>query len=104
MYRGTTPTIRYKIKNQINLDTIQSIWVTFKSDTKILNLEKERCTFNNEEDNKSVVVNLTQEETLLFRNEIVETQLSVKFADENVCKGPILKIEWNRVLKEGEMV
>ena len=65
MYRGTTPTIKVKLKNtDLKFETIEKIWFTLKSNIKEKTYEKEELTLNDEE--KIISVKMSQEDTLSF--------------------------------------
>ena len=74
MYRGTTPTIKVKLKNtDLKFETIEKIWFTLKSNIKEKTYEKEELTLNDEE--KIISVKMSQEDTLSFSSGEIKIQM-----------------------------
>ena len=73
MYKGTTPTIRWHIKNEdLNFDDITEIWMTFK-DSANYTVNKVLTDLILNKDNRTIEYEFTQEETLKFKIGIIET-------------------------------
>ena len=63
MYRGTTPTLIFKINSSIDLSNIKQVWITFE-DADETTFTKDDVTIDSE--NKRIILELTQEQTLKF--------------------------------------
>lgn len=103
MYRGTTPTIKWKIKSKdFVLEDIKSLWMTFKSVSgpQVL-LTKELKDVNIDSENKIISYTLTQEETLSFNVGQVDVQMRILMNNDFAFSTKIQRIEINRVLKGG---
>lgn len=103
MYRGTTPTISFKIKTDIDLNDVAECWITFKS--KIGPKEK---TFNISDliinaENKTIAVAMTQEETLFFNTGTIDIQIRLRTADGLAYASDIKEIRMNKILKDGQI-
>lgn len=99
MYRGTTPTIIFHVKSNLDLKTMKQIWVTFKSVISEKTYEINELVINSEE--KTITVEMSQEDTLKFYNGVVKTQ--IRFLDEynRAYASNIKELELNNILKEG---
>ena len=103
MFRGTTPTLYFKIKNVEDLSTIEDIWVTIKmkdkgQDRTIINKTYKKGEVTIDKDENMISIDLTQQETLLFTAPEVRTQLKVLFDDKKVCASPIFTIYVDSIL------
>lgn len=85
MVRGNTPTIKFKLKH-IPVNIITSVFITFVQNGKMV-FEKSLTsegTYIDEENNK-VCVDLTSEETLLFKaDEELEVKLTFITRDNKI--------------------
>ena len=74
--QGTTPTLTFKVKNDIDLNTITVLWIyiTQQNKEKVLK-ELSDVTIDNE--NKTISVTLTQQDTLACKAQ-VETILQIR--------------------------
>lgn len=100
MFRGTTPTIIFKLKNDdIDLTKIDQIWVTFKTPSAILRKDINDITIDAME--KTISVSLTQEESLGFHNSNCSVQLRFLDAEGNAFASPISKIAVDDILDDG---
>lgn len=101
MYRGTTPIFKIHInsKTTVALDNMKNIWLTIKSKLHEETIPMNKLVLNNEE--QTIEVKLTQEQTLKFSSGDVEVQL--RFIDENgnAMASNIKKTSFNRILKDG---
>ncbi len=99
MYRGTTPTLIYNINSNLDLNGMLQIWVTLKTLMYEKTFSKDDIIVNNE--NKTLTIELSQEDTLNFYGSNVETQ--VRFLDSNrkAYASNIKKIILDNILKEG---
>lgn len=75
MYRATTPTITFKFPDTINMLEAEDVYVTFSSKKKNYKLTK-RVDDGIIVTEHTVVVTLSQEETLRFMRDVAETQVN----------------------------
>lgn len=99
MYRGTTPTLELRLKTQIDFGEIDKVYITLASVLNELTISEERCTFDNE--NKTIQVTLTQEETLSFNESDIEIQVRMKLKDGKCYATSIANVSMQKVLKDG---
>ena len=100
MYRGTTPLVVFTVNSPtLDLAKMKQIWVTFKSVLYEKTYELDDLAINVEE--KTVTVQMTQEDTLAFRSGTIKTQ--IRFLDNNdiAYASNIKEVQLNDVLKEG---
>lgn len=104
MFRGTTPTLYFKLKNIEDLSTINDIWITFQAKDKVIlnkTFAKEEIKINEEE--KIASIDLTQEETLAFPMPCIKAQMKILFDDNKVCASPIFTIPVENPINAGIM-
>lgn len=99
MYRGTTPTITMKLNTDLSFDLIKEIWVTFKSWKTEVTKTIENCHLDDE--NKTITVELSQEDTLSFGIGEVAVQLRFVLDNGQAFASPIRKISSEKILKDG---
>lgn len=98
MYRGTTPTLIFKFKFDIESLLIDKLYITFTQNGTIV-LEKGLDDIVI--DKKKVFVTLSQEETLLFSaNDIISIQARLKIEDKAYAS-TVIKTNLQGILKEG---
>ena len=97
MRRGTTPT--HNITTELDLTDAEVIFLTYKQNKKkVLDLDKSRMTITSE----SISVELTQEETLMFNDQLDATaQIRARFSDERAVASNVMIIPINEILKDG---
>ena len=100
MYRGTTPTHRFRIN--INPTLIKTIKITYAiGDEDILSKKTEDCVV---EDN-IIVVKLTQEDTFRFKSDkLVRIQLRLLLYDGTALASRIITTTVNKCLDEEILV
>lgn len=102
--RGTTPTLTFHVKNeQLDLNEIAQIWVTFR--TK-LGIEIKEKTYDIDElviddTERTITLNLTQEDTLEFTDMIMLIQLRVRFNNDMAYASSMFEVQIGQILKEG---
>lgn len=98
MFRGTTPTLNIRFKENLEDLDISAFYISFKQNNEI-KLEKELSDINI---NVNIVsLTLTQEETLLFTaNDIIQIQCRYKIG-EKAYATKIIKTVFEPTLKEG---
>lgn len=92
MIIGTTPTFTLKLKRtyDVDLTTVQNIYVTLKQGTNVLT--KSGLDIN-VVDSKTVTVTLTQQESLNFSiDKKIELQLNWTYTDQGIVKRAATKI------------
>lgn len=99
MYRGTTPTLIYNVNSNLDLNGMLQIWVTLKNLMYEKTFGKDNIIVDNE--NKTITVELSQEDTLLFNGKEVNTQIRFLDSTGKAYASNIEKIELNNILKEG---
>ena len=100
MYRGTTPTYILELETTIDLSQIVELWITFKTFnvgvTKYLN----DSYIDNE--NKTITVTLTQEETLqLYNQKNCEVQVRFRLENGKAYATNIANVDVDKILREG---
>ena len=97
MIRGTTPTVVLKLQTDLQMSEMKQIWVTFK------NLVHE-STYNKAQieivDN-SLVLQLSQEDTLNFAEGEVKVQVRLLTAIDKAYATNIKTLPVDQILKEG---
>ena len=99
MYRGTTPTLIYNVNSNLDLNGMTQIWITLKTLMYEKTFSIDDIVINNEE--KTLTIELTQEDTLYFNGKEVSTQIRFLDSIGKAYASNIEKIELNNILKEG---
>lgn len=99
MYRGTTPTIILELDTEVSLTNLAEMWVTFKTST--VKVTKTLSDITIDDELKTVVVSLTQEETLKLYNGNCEVQIRFRDANGDAYSTDIGNANVGRILKEG---
>lgn len=99
MYRGTTPTIVFRVDTSLKLINMKQIWVTLKSNITKRTFEIDRLKIN-EEDN-TVTLKLKQEDTLFFHSGKVFVQLRFLDKKEKAYATAVKQIDMKDILEEG---
>lgn len=108
MIRGTTPTIRAKIKSDIELSQMKDIWFTIKSSISERTYkysEGEVLTEEKEDEQgimqRRVMVMMSQEDTLSFSAGKVKIQIRFLDASDVAYATKIIEKDMGAILKEG---
>lgn len=103
MFRGTTPTIRWKLSNEsIDLSTVEQIWMTFKEQNNEKSaMTKDITELTIDEEKRTISYDFSQEETLQFKTGIIETQLRVLLDNGDALATEIQTFKVERILKGG---
>lgn len=106
MFRGTTPTIFLDLEDfdteepvEMSLQDIVELWVTFKSPTVEITKTLEDVSINDE--TKSIMVHLSQEETLKLFQGLCDVQVRFRKQNNLAYATTIDKVDVERILKEG---
>lgn len=104
MYRGTTPTFTLQLNSDLDLTSMEQIWVTFKNKSAEVTYEKDDVTIDAE--NCTITVHMTQEDSLKFQTCGVlqgKIELQVRLLDNQgvASASNIAEVDLLRILKEG---
>ena len=101
MYIGTTPTYVIRVNTANKLSEMKKIQLTFSSSLRSIVIEKDRMNIDDE--NSTLTVTLTREETLKFVPGIIRVQLMVVDASDSISAGNIVQINVEETLNGGAM-
>lgn len=101
MIRYTTPTLTFKITSEFDFSKISEVWFTIANfDTEeTFKYSAEEVAID--EDEKTISVMLSQEDTSAFEDGEVEVQLRVLDENNLAYATDIFEVEMKRVLKDG---
>lgn len=99
MYRGTTPSIVFNVNTTLDLRNIKVLWVTLKNGNTELTLGLDDVVISAGQ--RTITVNLSQEQTLSFKGNTCEAQLRFTDKSGKAYASNIVPIEIKRILKEG---
>lgn len=101
MIRGTTPTIKITILN-LDLEQIESFFLVIKQN--VINSAIVEKTIDDviiDAENKCVLCQLTQEDTLKLQNGAADMQVRIKDKSGNVMATSVVTLQIDRLLKGG---
>lgn len=105
MFKGTTPTIKWHIKNtNVKFEEFEKVWMTFKdSHNHAITREESEDKHELQLDDKKRTISyeLTQEETLALCLGTIEVQIRVLFKSGQAWATKPMTFELERVLKGG---
>lgn len=101
--RGTTPTISFNIKTDLDLNEIAEVWITFKTKPGVKMKEK---TYTRDDVTISsatheIILSLSQEDTLAFADAPTQVQMRLRLNDGSAYASGILETTIGRILKDG---
>ena len=104
MFRGTTPSLVFKINSSLDLSTLAQVLVTLENKYTEITFDKDDVTIDTE--NNTIKVNMSQEDTLSFdmggklRDKVVA---QIRFLDNKgmAYASNEVEIDLKRILKEG---
>ena len=101
MIRGTTPTLTFNIKTDLDLTELMKAEITFKSvyGSKEKTWDENEVTIDPVE--KQIMLTLTQEDTLYFNEGKINVQLRLKMQNEKVYASDVVNTTLDKILKEG---
>lgn len=104
MYRGTTPNIVIKVNSDLDLSTMEQIWVTFKNKSAEKTYDKD--VIEVDAINNTLTLTMSQEDTLAFQTcgsmqGKVEVQLRLLDDEGMAYASNINEVNLLRILKEG---
>ncbi len=98
MRRGTTPTLTFTLPEEID---IAEIYVTFSQNGKTV-LEKNKDEVIMEKKKKTIIINLSQEDTLNFDDKAaMKIQLRIRDASGNAMASDFIQVRVYGILKDG---
>lgn len=99
IYRGTTPTIRLRIKNKdFDMSSINVCHITIQNDNG-----KNQKVFTNPQidvQEKIISQELSQQDTLAYEYGKINIQAKIKLNNGSVVTHPIISTTMNRILEE----
>lgn len=101
--RGTTPTLVFNVKNDIDLDTIEVLWITFRPKNGT-NLKEKTYDLDDvviDSAKRTITLNLTQEDTLAFAGDTMLVQIRARLTNDVAYASAIMEINIDRILKAG---
>lgn len=103
MIRGTTPILTFRIKTDLDLSEVDIAEITFKSEsgTKEMTWDNNRLAIDPVE--KTMSLQLTQEETLYFYEGEINIQLRIKMQNGMVYASKVIRNSLDKILKEREI-
>ena len=103
MYRGTTPTIVFKINTDIDLSEVDVCYITFKVNhndpDNIKEFDTQDIVIDAEE--KTLTIVLDQEDTLFFPVGLANVQIRLRTNDGLAYASNIKTVPIDRILKGG---
>ena len=102
MRRGTTPTLKCDITG-VNVADLDNIYLTIKQSSVELTKRENEITKDTSDGKNRLLVSLTQEETLEFRDGMVQIQLRATLAGGNAIASNIKTVPLDHILMEGEI-
>lgn len=102
--RGTTPTLAFHVKNeQLNLDEIAEIWITFrtKASAQVISKTYTKEDVSIDAENHIIELFLSQEDTLDFADPNMVVQIRARFDNDLAYASDIIGIKVGHILKEG---
>lgn len=100
--RGTTPTILINIKDNLDMDNIQQVWVYISQQNKV-KVDKQIADVQIDTEKKQISVKLTQEDTLALKAGEGFFQIRVLLNDGTALATVANKILVVEIYKDGVM-
>ena len=100
--RGTTPTILINIKDNLDMDNIQQVWVYISQQNKV-KVDKQIADIQIDTEKKQISVKLTQEDTLALKAGEGFFQIRVLLNDGTALATVANKILVVEIYKDGVM-
>lgn len=101
MYRGTTPSLKIRLRTSLDLNDVKQCWVTLESATssKEVTFDKSHVVLN--PDDSTMELRLSQEETLRFGSGEINVQVRLLMTDDLAYASNIKNVRMNQILKDG---
>ena len=101
MYRGTTPTITFKIDTDINLNDLATCYVTMKSQVNSKVKEYTLIDLVIDDEAKTLTLAMDQDDTLFFLPGSVQVQLRLRTNNNLAYASDIKTLNFKQVIKNG---
>lgn len=104
LIRGTTPSIGFHIKTELDLNNVAEIWITFKTRPGIPKVHEKTYTIEDvdiDAENKVINLFMPQEDTLEFEDVPYEIQIRLRMNDDMAFASKIIDEPIGRILKDG---
>lgn len=98
MIRGTTPTLRFKVEGA-DFSEVATLYITLKQNTKFL----EKHLEDTEIDDDTLIISLTQEETLQFQKGAIQAQVRFTNSDGKAYATNIISFMVDPILLDGKI-
>lgn len=103
LIRGTTPKLVFTSSNDLDLTILREIWFTIQQRSSgvelTYTLSDDKVKVNDE--TKTIMVHMSQEETLSFNPEFVEIQIRAVDGSGESYATDVFKVHMDRILKGG---
>lgn len=104
MFRGTTPSLLFRVNSELDLSTMEQVWITLENKYNEVTFDINDVTIDAEE--STIKVTMSQEDTLAFdmngklRDKVFA---QIRFLDKNgmAYASNEVEIDLKRILKEG---
>lgn len=102
--RGTTPTVVFKVKTELDLSEIVELWITFKPKTG--DPRQRDMTYTLEDVTidpllKTISLFMSQEDTLAFNEKPYNVQVRLRTQDDSAYASSIIEEPIGKILKDG---
>lgn len=102
--RGTTPSIGFHIKTELDLSEVAEVWITFKTKPGIPQVKEKTYTIADVEidaENKTINLFMPQEDTLSFSDVMYNIQIRLRMNDDTAWASSIIEEPIGKILKDG---
>lgn len=102
--RGTTPTIGFHIKTELDLTQVAEVWITFKTKPGIPHVREKTYTMEDvtiDTENKVINLFMPQEDTLEFSDVTYNIQIRMRMNDDTAWASSIIEEPIGKILKDG---
>lgn len=102
--RGTTPTVVFNVKTELDLSDIVELWITFKP--KSADPRHRDMTYTLEDVTidpllKTISLFMSQEDTLAFNEKPYNVQIRLRTSDDLAYASSIIEEPIGKILKDG---
>lgn len=99
MIRGTTPILKINVKSNVNLADVVQMWATITNENYERTFDINAMEIDAEA--KTIIILLSQEDTLAFPVGTASIQLRGLLSDETAFASKIKQITISKILKDG---
>lgn len=99
--RGTTPTLTFRVKSNLDLTEIAALWITFRTMPGARQREKTFTLTDVSIEGNNVILALSQADTLSFGENLTQIQMRLRMNDGMAYASGIIETCIGRILKEG---